>query len=128
MRRPTATALSRPAPQRLPHLLLAALGAALTVGLATGCGRGDNQRNPDADTTGIPGAGPGTAVGANEAGKDSAYVAAQRQLDSAQASGATVSQGLDSLAARGAAAANNDVAGQDTNAAMRNQRSKVGRP
>ena len=121
MRRQIAIAAPRPTTRRLPQLLLAALGGVLTLVVAAGCGGGQNQQNPNADSAAVPG-GAAAPVGANEAGKDSSYVAAQRQLDSAQAAGATVNQGLDSAAARGAAAANNDAVAQDTNAAMRNRR------
>ena len=122
MRRSVAIALPRPTPaaHRVPQLLLAAVGGLLTLVVATGCGAGANQQNQTADTARLP--GDPAPVGSFQDQANQAHTDARQTRDSVRAQGGGPAEGLDSLAARGAGASANDRAGQDTNAAMRNQR------
>lgn len=123
--RPAARAAARPAPDRRPALWLAALATALTAALATGCGPGENQRNPDSDSAGVPGNPAGAER--SEAAADSALSDARETRDSLKAAGVGPAAGLDSFANKAAVQAERDIRGQDTNRAMVNQRSSVGR-
>ena len=91
-------------PQRVRGLAVAAT-IALT---AAACGRGEHQSAPDstkADSTQL-----GPPTGSFKPAADSAVSAGTAQIDSLKQAGATPAQGMDSAAARGAAAAANDSA------------------